>query len=330
MHSRNSVLAGIFLSAWAWSPAGAQPVFPDPVLTVPGPSDAVVADFDADGHPDLAATSFRDARVSVFLGHGDGTMGAPRTFPAPAGALFLTAADLNHDARPDLLIVNDPDDGSLSPRVSLLLGNGDGTFAPMVVISGGLFEREVAVADFNEDGHPDLAILDGCYAAGPGCPEDGGAVSILPGQGDGTFGAEARFRAGHEPLAIVTADFDADGHRDILVANSTPDAGGVEGPLSLLRGRGDGSFDPEVRVGPPSAVARLAAVGDLDRDGRPDVAAIGGGTFARIFLNRGGGTFVETTLQTGGSTTGLAIGDFDRDGYADLLAVGRTPDRISV
>jgi hypothetical protein len=330
MLSRHPVLAGILVSAWAWSPAGAQPVFIDPVLTVPGPSGAVVADFDADGHPDLAVTSFSDAGVTVFLGRGDGTVGPPRRFPTQPGGLFLTAADLNHDARPDLLIVGDPDDGSLSPRVSLLMGNGDGTFAPQVLISGGLFEREVAVADFNEDGDPDLAILDGCYEAGSGCPENGGGVSILPGRGDGTFGAEVRFRAGHEPLAIVTADFDADGHRDILVANSTPDSAGVQGPLSLLRGRGDGSFDPEARVGAPTAVARRAAVGDLDHDGQPDVVAVGGGSFARIFLNRGGGTFVESTLQTGGSTTGLAIGDFDRDGYADLAAAGRAPDRISV
>jgi hypothetical protein len=329
MHSRHPVLAGILLSAWAWMPAVAQPVFPDPVLTVPVPSDAVLADFDGDGHLDLAATSFSDSGVTVFLGRGDGTVGPPQIFPVLSGALSLTAADLNHDARPDLLIVSDPDDGSHPPEVSLLLGNGDGTFAPEVVLPAGLFQREVAVADFNEDGDPDLAILDGCYAAGPGCPEEGGAVSFLPGRDDGTFGAETRYRAGHEPLAIVTADFDADGHQDLLVANSTPDGAGAQGPLALLRGRGDGSFDPELRVGPPSAVARRVAVGDLDRDGRPDVAAIGGGNFARIFLNRGGGTFVESTLPTGGSTTGMAIGDFDHDGYADLVAAGRTPDWIS-
>lgn len=329
MHSRHPVLTGILLSAWAWMPVVAQPVFPDPVLTVPVPSDAVVADFDLDGHLDLAAASFSDAGVTVFLGRGDGTVGPPRIFPALPGALSLTAADLNHDARPDLLIVSDPEDGSHPPEVSLLLGNGDGTFAAEVVLPAGLFQRAVAVADFNEDGHPDLTILDGCYAAGPGCPEEGGAVSFLPGHGDGTFGAETRYRAGHEPLAIVTADFDADGHQDLLVANSTPDGAGVQGPLALLRGRGDGSFDAEARVGAPSDVARLAAVGDLDRDGLPDVAAIGGGSFARIFLNRGGGTFVESSLPTGGSTTDLAIGDFDHDLYTDVLVAGRTPDRIS-
>jgi len=84
----------------------------------------------------------------------------------------------------------------------------------------------------------------------------GTALAGVDAEHGTVFGAEVRFRAGHEPLAIVTADFDADGHRDILVANSTPDSAGVQGPLSLLRGRGDGSFDPEARVGAPTAVAR--------------------------------------------------------------------------
>ncbi len=149
--------------------------------------------------------------VSVFLGKGDGTFQAG--VPYSAGDPFtnsLTLADVNGDGRFDVLVTNmcaanDCPNGS----VSVLLGNGDGTFqAGVPYSSGGQFAFSVAVADLNGDGKPDLLVANEC--ANSTCLN--GLVGVLLGNGDGTFQAAVTYGSGgYDATSLATADVNGDG-----------------------------------------------------------------------------------------------------------------------
>jgi hypothetical protein len=139
--------------------------------------------------------------------------------------------------------------------VSVLLGNGDGTFQAARNFAAGNRPWSVAVGDFNGDGIPDLAVANS-YSNN---------VSVLLGNGDGTFQAARNFAAGSFPLSVAVGDLNGDGTLDLAVANS----GGNN--VSVLLGNGDGTFQAArnyaVGNGPLSV-----AVGDFNGDGAPDLA----------------------------------------------------------
>src|SRR5207244_1237780 len=128
-----------------------------------------IADLNGDGHLDLIATD--QSGLRVLLGRGDGTFTAATTFAGGGSALAL--GDRNGDGRIDA-VTTDPDIFYNRVTVSVLLGQGDGTFAPAVDYNAGRGPQAVAIADLNRDGKADLAV------GGPG-------VSVLRGNGDGTF-----------------------------------------------------------------------------------------------------------------------------------------------
>jgi len=145
--------------------------------------------------------------------------------------------------------------------VSVLLGNGDGTFqAPLTLRTG---ERAVSVAagDFNGDGVPDLAV------ANNGEPTFGhrGNVSVLVGNGDGTFRAPSTVVTANTPTAVVVGDFNGDGKPDLAVANVNSNN------VSVLLGNGDGTFEAARNFG-AGVRPEFLAVGDFKGDGKPDLA----------------------------------------------------------
>jgi hypothetical protein len=128
-----------------------------PVLTSP---DAVaVADFRSDGRLDLAVADFLGAGISVLLGNGDGTFDPAVTYKSDF-PMWVTAADFNSDGKPDLIVSNLSNNGFLTGSVSILLGNGDGTFQPQMVFPAGNFSNFVAVGDFNGDHKLDVVDVD--------------------------------------------------------------------------------------------------------------------------------------------------------------------------
>jgi hypothetical protein len=201
----------------------------------------------------------------VLLGNGDGTFQPAVNYAAGPMPRSIAVGDFNGDGKPDLAVAEEGTAHSFTDSaVSVLLGNGDGTFQPAVNYGAGSMPVSVAVGDFNGDGKPDLVVAD------LGLVANNSGVSVLLGNGDGTFqdAVGFNFDAGATyPESIAVGDFNGDGKPDFAVANTQFPA------ISVLLGNGDGTFQTAVnfdaKLGP-----RFVAVGDFNGDGKPDLAVV--------------------------------------------------------
>jgi hypothetical protein len=283
------------------------------------PSGVAVGDFNNDGRPDVTVSNRLDNTVSIFLGKQDGTLGLKTDFPVATGPWGLATADFNHDGRLDIAVT-----GSCGPNcgvVSILLGNGDGTFAAHVEYTTGIDPITLAAADLNGDGFPDLAVVDNC---GTAC----GFISILLGKGDGTFRAKTDYPVGDSPYGVVLEDFNLDGKLDLAVAN-------MSNTISILLGGGDGTFQASQNTTSNNAPAAVAA-GDFDGDTIPDlVVSHTGPPWALTFMKgNGNGTFQPeqpfgTSFETY-DTSNLAAIDLNRDGKLDIVLTAVTKGGVIV
>jgi hypothetical protein len=260
-------------------------------------------DFNGDGIPDIAVTGFACSNgqgypqnsIAVYIGNGDGTFKAPVYYQGGPCPYEVVVGHVRGNNTPEDLVVVDAGQGN---NITVLLGNGDGTFqAPITAASfiGGI--TAVAIADFNGDAKPDLAV-----AAWGGSGETGGnlnTVAILLGNGDGTFQAPTHFVSLNNPYAIAVGDFNNDGKIDIVLMNP-------EG-LYLSRGNGDGTFLPAsiileepstlISVNPPGPILNGPVsflVADFNDDGNLDIAADIDGARIDVLLGTGTGNFALT------------------------------------
>src|SRR5438552_990220 len=280
------------------------------------PLSVAVGDFNGDGVDDLAIANNHGGPISILLGNGDGTFRTAASFGAGARPSFVAVGDFNRDGVKDLAIVNQgsrPGTGS----VSVMLGNGDGTFRVGSSLFPLNFPQSVAIADFNGDGIEDLAVSVDSFTYCPGsCLVRSGAVFL--GNGDGTFQATLTFVASG-PGLVVLGDFNGDGRQDVAVG------------LSVLLGNGDGTFKtaPAFSVGTrPSSVA----LGDFNGDGKPDLAVVNAGSNdVSVLLGVGDGAF-QTPLSfgVGISPASVAVGDFNGDGKLDLAVADAGSNTVSV
>jgi len=179
-----------------------------------------VGDFNGDGRPDLAVTNGANTtsgavpgNLAVLLGNGDGTFQAARTIDVGITPAFVAVRDVNGDGRPDLAVAN-----FRSNDVSVLLGNGDGTFQAPRNFDTGTGPLSIAVGDVNSDGQADLAVANFDFnIRGPN------TVSVLLGNGDGTFQAAQAFSVGTNPASVAVGDFNGDVRQDLAVGNFNSD-----------------------------------------------------------------------------------------------------------
>jgi hypothetical protein len=288
-----------------------------------------VGDFNGDGKPDLAVANysypFTNGSVSVVLGNGDGTFQPALNFLAGSGPCSVAVGDFNGDGLLDLAVANSSDYYGNRSGVSVLLGNGDGTFQPALNYAAGSEFTAVAVGDFNGDGKQDLAVANSNYLY------TNGSVSVLLGQGDGTFQFAGSYAAGYYPHSVAVGDFNNDGIFDLAVANYLTNS------VSVLLGKGDGTFQPAVNypTGPsPSSVA----VGDFNGDGKLDLAVANAGSWpffsdgsVSVLLGKGDGTFQATVNYAAGTRpSSVAVGDFNGDGFPDLAVANFGSNDVSI
>lgn len=275
-------------------------------------------DFNGDGIPDAAITG---GGTGVLLGDGNGGF-TLKPLSTTLDGSALAVADFNGDGKLDLAVAVP---GNSTASVQIFLGNGDGTLTPVATsIAVGLYPIALTVADFNQDGIPDLAVVQ----------TNGKTVSILLGNGDGTFTASpASPVTDIQPQSIVSGDFNGDGIPDLVVANFGSTADNVSGSLTVLLGNGDGTFlQPAANVYLDQNVhATALAAGDFNGDGNLDLAVKTDTTGGSIFPGDGHGGFAAPTFFAGGYVSKtLVVGDFNQDGIADLADMDTGTNTVTV
>jgi hypothetical protein len=276
-----------------------------------------VGDFNRDGKPDLVVGN--NTGVTVLLGNGTGTFQVGQTIPiqlieggvvVASGVKHVAVADFRSNGKLDVLA-----DGNV------LLGNGDGTFAnPVGLNEGGEVVVSTVIADFTGDGKLDIVTSNAAppFFGGP-------SISVLAGNGDGTFAPPITIGFGETANALAAGDFNGDGRPDLVLASNL----GSNTATVLLNTGGTFATTPAVSAGDvfPSAIA----TGDFNRDGKLDLVTTGNAGGAVVELNNGDGTFrVGPTLATpNDSPSSVVVGDFNRDGNADV-AVGTEGGKVDV
>ena len=273
----------------------------------------VVGDFNGDGKADLAVTNIGSNNVSIYLGNGNGTFRSPTLISVGLAPLGLAVADLNGDGRQDIVVTNASSGATVGQTVSVLLGNGDGTFAPRVTYGTGVDPEAVTIADVNGDGKPDLVVAN--YSDG--------TISVLLGNGDGTFAPRLTFATGFRPNLVRAVDLNNDGKLDLVVINSFG--------ISIMLGRGDGTFATAVNLSLGITPNGLA-IGDFNGDGLLDIAT--GNVFSNnifVLMGNGAGGFqpaVAYAAATG--PTAVEATSLRGNGSLDLISANRSANNISV
>ena len=307
--------------------------------TVPTVSSIAVADFNGDGHLDVALLSSvgHPPYITIYLNSGSGTFTLGKTYNADGnGGGTMMAADLNGDKKIDLAFTNG------SGGVTVMDGNGNGTFKGNYVIQV-QSSSEVVLGQFNADTKPDLFLPggndtllgngDGTFRlVSAGCllfsatagdfNKDGkedvagiysvnsvNEINVCLGNGNGTFAADGQADQGIQHNLVLTGDFNNDGKLDLAAS----DQNGV----SILLGNGNGTF----QSGIPTAVSASFpnfALGDFNRDGKLDFATVTSSGL-EVYLGKGDGTFqnpIVTSTRQGGRIT---VADLNKDGIPDLI-----------
>ncbi len=289
----------------------------------PYPRALAAADFDRDGHKDLAVVNNSPDTVTILFGTGTAHFVSPHATRVPANADSIAVADVDRNGRLDLVVGVSAGRGS----VSVLLGKGDGTFArPHTTVLGGSAGTRnpgtLSVADLNGDHRPDIIAA------------RAGRVLVLLGRGDGTFkparGCLADAAGSIASFAVGRLDGD---HTPDVVAGSQEGVNMPVGAVSVLRGTDSGGFRTPRTTRTGLLIPDKLALRDVNGDGKPDLlvantaAAIdheaGDHDYAAIAVSigRGNGTFSRLEEYDFGmqGASAFLVADFNRDGRLDLL-----------
>lgn len=289
-----------------------------PVTVGTTPKSMATGDFNHDGKTDLAVANEISNTLTILLGNGAGGFAQAANSPITTGTTPRSVAvgDFNLDGKLDLAVGNFG-----ANNVTILLGNGSGGFAPSASspISAGNFPNFIAVADFNLDGKPDLAVANTI-----------GTVTIRMGDGSGGFIALVPPVSVSAPGSIAVSDYNLDGKPDLAVTERFQ-----VGQIKLFRGNGSGFFFPAlgspIPVSPASSSVKF---GDFNLDGRPDLAVASiANNEVTILLNDVNGYFIQAPgshIAVGTNPTSISVGDFNLDGKPDIATANSGSNDITI
>jgi hypothetical protein len=322
---------GTFVSTGQYGSGGTDPV------------SVAVGDFNHDGKLDLAVSNYcsgdcSQGIVGVLLGNGDGTFGAVQTYNTGTPAGSLTVGDFNGDGNPDLAVAQ-------GGQITVMLGKADGTFElGQSFPTAGWYLSSLQVADLNSDGKADLVLGSSCGALDR-CANGSAGISVLMGNGDGTFKAPLPYTFfGWVTRSVVVGDFNGDGKPDLAAAVAA-DCRGLKkcasNTVNILLGNGDGTFKPGKVYASGGALStanygvtpmNLLVAGDFNNDHKVDLAVVNpcvtnancNNSTLRVFLGKGNGTFKISMrkLPLNELTVSIAAGNFNADANPDLVVAG--------
>jgi RHS repeat-associated protein len=275
-----------------------------------------ITDLNGDGKLDITTTLPGENAFYSLLGQGDGTLGTVNTVSTSGVPLSIAQADLNQDGWVDVILTNQNDS-----QVTLLLANGVGTYGAPITLPVGTQLSQLQLTDVNKDGNLDILAIDQ-YSS----------IGVLLGTGNGQFGAVSTYAVSPTSIggaftdasltSIQLADLDLDGNLDI-VAKGSSGLFYADPFISVLRGRGDGTFGAATKIQGINTPDTLD-LSDLNHDGSVDLLITSHDiNRAAVYLNRGNGTFLTNSFLPEKSSI-VRAGDVNGDGVTDL--VGATID----
>ncbi|TAF58198.1 MAG: DUF4114 domain-containing protein [Oscillatoriales cyanobacterium] len=282
------------------------------------PKSVAVGDVNNDGKNDIVTTSpygginSSSGTVSVLLGDGTGNFAPQTNYAVGYGAVSVAVGDINKDGRNDLVTAN-----NYSSNISVLLGNSTGSFS-RTDIPLSLAPESVILKDLNKDGNLDIIT-----ASPYGTTSSTGRVSVLLGNGNGTFAPQSNYTVVYGARSVAVGDLNKDGRNDIVTAGWDSGNGYVS-VASVLLGNSNGSFALAINYPLRSSINPTSvAIGDLDLDGDLDVVVSGNGYgLESVMLNNGSGMLASPTdnrLDYPNYKQFVGLEDLDSDGYLDMV-----------
>jgi len=326
---------------WVYFGNGDGTAAPPTIIPLRGqtPLDVVAADLRHIGILDLIVAEPDSATIEVLLGNGDGTFKPGALYYTPAPPLTLAAADFNGDGKIDVVVgmAGDPSSGPLAT----LLGDGTGRLGQPIISATAPFTAvpaitSMAVADFNQDGLPDVVAIG-----------VGGNFLVLPflSRGDGTFKQSAASLSTPDPeygpgfLGVAAGDVNGDGCPDAVITDTF-------GNAVVFLGNCNGSFQDtvaSVKTFGVGDVAQTIAVVDVNHDGKLDIVTSGinigptpflgeeAGNLVSVLLGDGSGNFSSPHVFAGEpSMVALSLADLNGDGFPDIVTANQDTDSTSI